>query len=150
MMFGRGENDIRQWRQILQVLESETDYHSRLDALLAKVSELTGMPACCLYLLDDSGQRFRLERSRLPTAPGKRESARTPFEAMAEGGAGAIIPSPPLDLYSVQNSGVHQLCWCWSRAPALQKLLLHRKLDSSGLGVLIAAYRKAQEAGGVW
>jgi len=30
--------------------------------------------------------------------------------------------------FPVQNSGVHQLCWCWSRAPALQKPLLHWKL----------------------
>ena len=32
----------------------------------------------------------------------------------------------------MQNSGVHQLCWCWSFASAPQKSVSHRELSTRG------------------
>lgn len=98
MIFRRGDKDTGRWRQVLAVLESETDYHGRLDALLAKVSEWTGMPACYLYLLADDADRFQLEHSWRATTLDEPESAGLLTGDDVQGGAGATAGSPPMDL----------------------------------------------------
>ena len=123
---------IADWRSILEVLAASPEYDRRLDALLERASDLIGLPACYLYVLDESGRRFRLERGRNvsrapqhahrgdevpsegPTEPGappsgtllpSATSGAAPakevgdsFQMTDEGGAGAVVPTPPLEL----------------------------------------------------
>lgn len=111
------------WRSIMEPLWLAGDYESRLDALLAAFAGLTGLTTAYLYLADESGRRFHLERRRgapaparpspgaaepqtagvaasplAPAAGGGPASPRPPVADGDEGGAGAIVATPPLEL----------------------------------------------------
>jgi GAF domain-containing protein len=81
------------WRQVLSVLARESGYERRLDALLDLVAELGGLPSGHLYLLDEGGRRFHLQRSRLPAGTHGVQAG-----GGLEGGAGSVTPAPPLEL----------------------------------------------------
>lgn len=88
----RGDRDGAEalWRQILGVLAAEGEYERRLDAVLAEVAVVTQLPSGHVYVADESGHRFHLERSHgIP--------ASLPGEVL-EGGAGTISSIPPLEL----------------------------------------------------
>lgn len=80
---------MNDWHQLLAVLEPGTTYESRLDALLDQVSALTGLAAVYLYVLDETGAHFHLERARASLHAGT---------GAVEGGAESIDAGPPLDL----------------------------------------------------
>ncbi len=109
MMFGRGARETQLWRQILQVLVAENDYHHRLDALLSIVGEHIGVSTCCLYLLDPSAQRFQLEHSRMTAPTREDESGSTPFAEVEEGGAGTATSSPPLELHPITDYEIERM-----------------------------------------
>jgi putative nucleotidyltransferase with HDIG domain len=78
------------WRALLAPLAADDRYEDRLDALLSEVAALTGLDGVYLYLLDETGERFHLERARAAAA--------APGGGAAEGGAEAIETGPPLEL----------------------------------------------------
>lgn len=78
------------WRAILEPLAREARYEGRLDALLDVLVAATGLEAAYLYLLDETGTHFHLERGRGP--------ARAESPAAVEGGAEAIEATPALEL----------------------------------------------------
>jgi putative nucleotidyltransferase with HDIG domain len=80
----------RVWRRLLEPLASDIPYERRLDDLLEQVTELTGLDAAYLYLLDESGEHLHLERARASSIPAP--------SADIEGGAEAIETGPALDL----------------------------------------------------
>ena len=88
----RRRDPTANWQGVLDALSTVGPASERLDALLATVSGHTGAPAVYLYLADEGGRRFHLERSR--AAPGARRAA----EAPVEGGAESMAPTPPLEL----------------------------------------------------
>ena len=88
----RRRDPTANWRAVLDALSVTGAATDRLDALLAAVSAHTGAPAVYLYLADEGGRRFHLERSR--AAAGARRAA----EAPVEGGAESMAPTPPLEL----------------------------------------------------
>jgi len=111
------------WDGLLEILEGGSPYEHRLGALLDRVVELTGLPAAYLYLLDDSGRRFELARthhpgSGRPEATGARKpaasdeasngstSALSVMNPDVEGGASAVIPTPPLEVAVGATSGI--------------------------------------------
>lgn len=104
-----------EWSALLEVLEGGSSYGDRLDALLDRVVEIAGLPAAYLYVLDDSGRRFELARTHnsgpgLPEAVGASKAASTAegsngsasalavMDPAVEGGAGSVLPTPPLEL----------------------------------------------------
>ena len=89
---GRGGSEER-WSEILGVLTRESEYDRRLDMLLELVSRASGLPSAHVYLLDEGGGRFHLQRSRLPAGVRGVESG-----GALEGGAGSVAPGPPLEL----------------------------------------------------
>ena len=78
------------WRRLLEPLAADVAYEERLDAVLEQVAALTRLEAGYLYVLDDSGSNFHLERSRA--------SRHAPVSAAVEGGAESIETAPPLEL----------------------------------------------------
>ena len=78
------------WRPLLELLAADGEYDDRLGALLDQVAERTGLPAVYLYLFDETGERFHLERAR-------GASLRSTAIDM-EGGVGAIEVGPALDV----------------------------------------------------
>ncbi len=108
-MFGRSNNDTQLWQQILQSLASDTDYQNRLDTLLSMVCNLTGMPACYLYLLDDSGQHFYLERSRLTAISDDRDETSSILAGEdTEYGVENVMGTPPLDIPHTTKTQIDQ------------------------------------------
>ncbi len=98
-MFGRGNNDTKLWRQILQILGPQTDYHRRLDSLLETVSGMIEVPGCYLYLLDESGRSFHLERTWRAAAPEEAASSRSLYgDGPTERGAADMMLTPMLDI----------------------------------------------------
>ncbi len=85
------------WRALLTPLEGDGTYEERLDALLEQVVALTGLEAAYLYVIDETGERFHLERARA--------AAGTASPGAAEGGAEAIETSPPLHLPATAADG---------------------------------------------
>jgi GAF domain-containing protein len=109
-MFGLGKNDTQLWQQILQPLTLNTDYHSRVDALLKTVCQLTSLSSCFLYLLDAEAKRFHLERSWLSASPEDMANAGYSLPANeAEYGTEAMLFSPPLDLNFTPETQNEQL-----------------------------------------
>lgn len=78
------------WRALLEPLAADASYEERLDALLTLVTDLTGLESAYLYVLDEGGEHFHLERARAPQDV-RRAGA-------AEGGVEAIASGPPLEL----------------------------------------------------
>jgi hypothetical protein len=77
------------WRAVLEPLVREASYEERLDALLDVIVSATGLEAAYLYVVDETGAHFHLERGRSP-----RETRSEPIE----GGAEAIESTPALEL----------------------------------------------------
>ena len=78
------------WRAILEPLARDVSYEARLDSVLKVISVATGLESAYLYVLDESGLHFHLERSH---------GATRPASAIAvEGGAEAIEATPALEL----------------------------------------------------
>lgn len=88
----RRRDQTANWQAVLDAFALTGGAADRLDALLAIVSGHTGAPAVYLYLADEGGRHFHLERSR--AAAGARRAA----EAPVEGGAESMAPTPPLEL----------------------------------------------------
>ncbi|NUR77815.1 MAG: GAF domain-containing protein [Thermoleophilia bacterium] len=80
------------WQQLLEPLAAEVDYEEKLDTLLDHVATLTGLPAAYLYVLDEGGDHFHLERGRAP------HGAPAVNAPQVEGGAEVIEPTPALEL----------------------------------------------------
>jgi HD-GYP domain-containing protein (c-di-GMP phosphodiesterase class II) len=100
----RGGDDAALWRGMLDVLWKEAEYEQRLDSVLGYVSEVSELPSCHLYLVDEEGQRLHLERSQTATrapAPLAPQDLDEPFlsdRGEAGGGAQTASPGPPLEL----------------------------------------------------
>jgi GAF domain-containing protein len=77
------------WRAVLEPLARELRYEQRLDALLDVIAAATGLEAAYLYVLDETGSHFHLERGRGPRSSGSEP---------VEGGAEAIETTPALEL----------------------------------------------------
>ena len=90
------------WSRILETLSLGPGSDRRFDALLEEIAEMTGLPAGYLYVLDDSGRRFHLERGRNDVdgsvSDGRHSRRAAPMDAAVEGGAGAAFSGPPLEL----------------------------------------------------
>ena len=77
------------WRAILEPLARDVRYEGRLDALLDVIVASTGLEAAYLYVLDETGSHFHLERGR---------GAANVASVDIEGGAEVIEASPALEL----------------------------------------------------
>lgn len=98
-MFGRSNKETSLWRRLLQTLSPDKDYPQRLDDLLAIVAEVTDATACHLYLLDDEGQTFHLERQWQAGPPPQAEPSRSLYGEEREiYGAGEMMAAPSLDI----------------------------------------------------
>lgn len=94
---GRGSGDSGQggWAPILDSLASSVGVRERLDTLLGAVAAHVGAPAVYLYVGDEGGRRFHLERSHGgPAGALVAESG----EESPEGGAASGAATPPLEL----------------------------------------------------
>ncbi|HVC88591.1 MAG TPA: HD domain-containing phosphohydrolase [Gaiellaceae bacterium] len=78
------------WRPILEPLCRDVPYAARLDSALETVCRLTRLGAAYLYVLDEAGTHFHLERSRASAAPRLSEAV--------EGGAETIEAGPAFEL----------------------------------------------------
>lgn len=98
-MFGRSSKETGLWRRLLQTLGPDKAYSQRLDDLLAIVAEVTEATICYLYLLDDEGRTFRLERQWQAGPPPEAEPSRSLYGEEREiYGAGEMMAAPSLDI----------------------------------------------------
>lgn len=87
-----------EWRSILELLAPEDDYEAVIRGVLARVSELSGLPDAYLYLADAGGLRLHLERSRARPAGDPTRTAPDPMVSSQEGGVESMAPTPPLEV----------------------------------------------------
>jgi putative nucleotidyltransferase with HDIG domain len=80
------------------------DYEGRLNAILAHVSALSGLPDSYLYLVDASERRLHLALSRARPAGDPTRMAPSPLNAQLEGGAEFSAPTAPLELIRTEDS----------------------------------------------
>jgi len=102
MLRGAREADD-EWRPILDVLSTEPVYERRLDAVLARVSELSQLPECHLYLTAEDGDRFHLERSRRSHGARGAAPAVPRFDQMDGSGVDDMAASASLDLAQTEE-----------------------------------------------
>lgn len=86
------------WQPILAILAPDRGYDERIDAVLERVSELSGLPDAYLYVTDPGGRHLHLDRARARPAGDPTRAAPAPGVPTLEGGVEATAPMPPLEV----------------------------------------------------
>jgi HD-GYP domain-containing protein (c-di-GMP phosphodiesterase class II) len=114
---------------VVLALAAPGDARARQDALLAAVTAHVGVPAAYLYLADDGGRRFYLDRS---FASANARPAGVDLEDMPEGGAADDAPTPPLELVRGKEWDTERV----AATPAGRLLSVPLRLDGATVGLL--------------
>jgi len=86
------------WLEMASILTTTSDYQARLDTLLERVGRMAELPDHYLYLVDESGRRFHLERSRVRPVDDPTRAPPGPMAQSLEGGVEWSGPTAPLEM----------------------------------------------------